>query len=104
MHALNVANGSRYWERPFNYSFGATTLARGVVFSGSLVLPSLNAYVASGPLHGLLLKIFDKTSGITGQVNSAAVPVGRMLFVTTGNVTDGSGGGVHAFELPPWVP
>jgi polyvinyl alcohol dehydrogenase (cytochrome) len=104
MHALNVANGSRYWERPFNYSFGATTLARGVVFSGSLVLPSLNAYVASGPLHGLPLKIFDKTSGITGQVNSAAVPVGRMLFVTTGNVTDGSGGGVHAFALPPWVP
>jgi outer membrane protein assembly factor BamB len=104
MHALNVANGSRYWERPFNYSFGATTLARGVVFSGSLVLPSLNAYVASGPLHGLPLKIFDKTSGITGQVNSAAIPVGRMLFVTTGNVTDGSGGGVHAFALPPWVP
>ncbi|MDQ6869358.1 MAG: PQQ-binding-like beta-propeller repeat protein [Pseudomonadota bacterium] len=104
MHALNVANGSRYWERPLNYSFGATTLANGVVFSGSLVLPSLNAYVASGPLHGLLLKVFDKTSGITGQVNSAAVPVGRMLFVTTGNTADGSGGGVHAFALPAWVP
>ena len=107
MHALNVANGSRYWKRPFNYSFGATTLANGVVFSGSLVLPSLNAYVASGPLHGLLLKAFvlkDKTTGITGQVNSAAVPVGRMLFVTTGNIADGSSGGVHAFALPAWVP
>jgi polyvinyl alcohol dehydrogenase (cytochrome) len=105
MHALNVANGSRYWERPFNYSFGASTLARGVVFSGFLGIPgflppALNAYAASGPLHGLLLKIFNKT----GQVNSAAVPVGRMLFVTTGNVTDGSGGGVHAFALPSWVP
>lgn len=105
MHALNVANGSRYWERPFNYSFGATTLSNGVVFSGFLGIPgflppALNAYAASGPLHGLLLRRFQ----MQGAVNSAAVPVGRMLFVTTGNVTDGSGGGVHAFTLPSWVP
>jgi polyvinyl alcohol dehydrogenase (cytochrome) len=100
MHALNVANGSRYWERPLNYSFGATTLANGVVLSGSLVLPSLNAYVASGPLHGFLVRAFK----LQGAVNSAAVPVGRTLVVTTGNTTDGSGGGVHSFALPPWVP
>jgi outer membrane protein assembly factor BamB len=106
MHALNVADGSYYWKASFNYSFGATTLANGVVFSGFLGVPkifppALKAYVATGPLHGLLLRAFK----MQGAVNSAAVPVGRMLFVTTGtttaNTADESHGGVHAFALPP---
>jgi len=36
---------------------------------------------------------------LQGTANSAAVPAGNMLFVTTGNTQDGSGGGVHAFAL-----
>jgi hypothetical protein len=44
-------------------------------------------------------RIFD----MPAQLNSAPVPVGRMLFVTSGNSTDGNGGAVHAFALPWWV-
>jgi hypothetical protein len=35
----------------------------------------------------------------TGSINSAATPVGNMLFVTSGNSFDGKGSGVHAFTL-----
>jgi outer membrane protein assembly factor BamB len=103
MHALNLfplnaAGGSILWQRLFNQSFGATSLSNGVVFSGGVGIPSvrqaeLKAYDAR---YGWLLKTFL----MPGSVNSAAVPVGRMLFVTSGNSTDGTGGGVHAFVLP----
>ena len=98
MHALNVWNGQIYWESLFNHSFGATSLANGVVYSGLVKIPSVSqpavkAYDASS---GGLLKTFP----MPGSVNSAATPVGKMLFVTSGNSTDGMGGGVSAFTLP----
>ena len=95
---LNTAGGSILWEGIFNQSFGATSLSNGVVFSGlvgipSLIQPALNAYHAR---YGWLLNRFL----MPGSVNSAATPVGKMLFVTSGNSVDGKGGGVHAFTLP----
>ena len=95
---LNTAGGSILWEGIFNQSFGATSLSNGVVFSGlvgipSLIQPALNAYHAR---YGWLLNRFL----MPGSVNSTAIPVGKMLFVTSGNSTDGTGGGVHAFTLP----
>jgi outer membrane protein assembly factor BamB len=109
IHALNAAlnpvNGRILWERPPppppNHSFGATSLADGVVFSGLVgpvppilnVPPAVNAYDAR---NGTLLATFP----MPGQVNSAATPVGKMLFVTSGNSFDGNGSGVHAFTLP----
>ncbi len=98
MHALNLANGQPAWERPFNYSFGATSLGNGVVFSGlvgipPVLKPALKAYDAQS---GTLLKTFT----MPGAVNSAAIPVGKMLFVGSGNPNDGKGSGVHAFSLP----
>jgi hypothetical protein len=57
------------------------------------VPPAVNAYDAR---NGTLLATFP----MLGQVNSAATPVGKMLFVTSGNSFDGNGSGVHAFALP----
>ena len=104
MHALNLfplnAAGSHIlWERLLNQSFGATSLSNGVVFSGlvgipSLIQPALKAYDAR---TGRLLKVFSMRGQMRGSINSAATPVGKMLFVTSGNSTDGTGGGVHAF-------
>jgi outer membrane protein assembly factor BamB len=97
MHALNAADGRILWERFFNHSFGATSLSNGVVFSGlvgvvPVIVPALKAYDAR---TGKLLAIFP----MPGSVNSAATPVGDMLFVTTGDSIDGLGGGVQAFSL-----
>ena len=101
MHALNVWTGQALWEGIFNESFGATTVSNDAVFAGFAgaspwISPAVKVYNA---WSGNLLRIFS----MPGQVNSAAVPVGRMLFVTSGNSTDGKGGAVHAFALPWWV-
>lgn len=98
IHAFNAWDGQILWQRFLNQSFGATSLSNGVVFSGlvgipSLTQPALRAYDAR---TGLPLRTFP----MPGAVNSAATPVGKMLFVTSGNSTDGTGGGVHAFALP----
>ncbi len=97
MHALNLADGHVAWERMLNYSFGATSLGDGVVFSGlagipPVLKPALKVYDAQS---GALLKTFS----MPGAVSSAATPVGKMLFVGSGNSTDGTGSGVHAFAL-----
>jgi outer membrane protein assembly factor BamB len=103
MHALNALNGSILWQKDSNHSFGATSLADGVVFSGLVGIgptegPALKAYNAQ---TGELLKtFFMPVPPGTGSINSAAIPVGRMLFVTSGNSFDGKGSGVHAFTLP----
>jgi outer membrane protein assembly factor BamB len=114
MHALNAADGSILWEKPQNpgekpnHSFGATSLGganslgRRVVFSGLVgPVPTLGLFVPSG------LNAFDAADGtllatlpMPGSVNSAATPVGNMLFVTSGNSYDGKGGVVRAFKLP----
>src|SRR5208337_4853661 len=84
MHALNAVDGGILWEQGFNHSFAATSLADGVVFSGLVGIepPALNAYNARS---GHLLASFS----MPGSVNSAATPVGKMLFVTSGNSSDG---------------
>jgi outer membrane protein assembly factor BamB len=105
IHALNAAPNAVkriFWQNSGNHSFGATSLSDGVVFSGLVGLP---------PTTGLneppALKAYDARSGallhtfpMLGSVNSAATPVGKMLFVTSGNSFDGNGSGVHAFTLP----
>ena len=102
IHAFDAANGHIFWEGNLNHSFGATSLGNGVVFSGLVGLgvppgpPALNAYDAG---NGKLLKPPSPIL-MPGSVNSAATPVGDMLFVTSGNSTDGTGGGVYAFRLP----
>jgi outer membrane protein assembly factor BamB len=95
MHALDVADGRTLWEKPFNQSFAPTSLADGVVFSGLLGLegPALNAYDS---LTGELLASFP----LPGSVNSGATPVGKMVFVGSGNSSDGAGSAVNAFTLP----
>lgn len=95
MHALTAVDGGILWQQGFNHSFAATSLADGVVFSGLVGIepPALNAYNARS---GHLLASFS----MPGSVNSAATPVGKMLFVTSGNSSDGSGSAIHAFTLP----
>jgi hypothetical protein len=53
----------------------------------------VNAYDAE---NGQLLASFP----MPGSVNSAAVPLGAMVYVGSGTTIDGSGSGVHALALP----
>jgi outer membrane protein assembly factor BamB len=95
MHALDVATGAIDWEAQQNQSTAPTSVANDVVFSGLIGISGfgLNAYDIR---TGQLLRQFPMPS----SVNSAATPLGAMLFVTTGNSTDGTGSAVHAFALP----
>jgi hypothetical protein len=96
MHGLDVGSGGILWEQTMNYSVAPTTMADRVVFSGTagaLFPPALNAY---DEISGALLASFP----MPGSVNSGATPVGDLVFVSSGNSTDGSGGGVHALSLP----
>jgi hypothetical protein len=116
MHALNplsAVDDGILWERSMNHSFAATSLGGAnppekkpkghrVVFSGLVGVsaqegPALKAYDAqSESKSGDLLHTFP----MPGSVNSAATPVGNMLFVTSGNSFNGEGGGVQGFALP----
>jgi outer membrane protein assembly factor BamB len=115
MHALNAADGRVLWQQTMNHSFGATSLGGAnpplpptpraghrVVFSGlvgvsTTEVPALKIYDAQSETQtGHLLH----TIPMPGSVNSAATPVGNMLFVTSGNSFDGKGGVVRAFRLP----
>jgi polyvinyl alcohol dehydrogenase (cytochrome) len=107
MHALDAATGAILWEANTNQSFGATTLASRVVFSGFTglsenALPAIKAYDARGraPGNRLLFVYPTQVDRQPGMVNSAVVPVGRMVFFGSGNFFDGSGSGIHALSLP----
>jgi polyvinyl alcohol dehydrogenase (cytochrome) len=107
MHALDVFTGAVSWEARDNQSFGATTLANGVVFSGftglsETNLPAMKAYNANRNAAGSqLLSVFPtQVNGLPGMVNSAIVPVGRSVYFGSGNFFDGAGSGVQALRLP----
>jgi hypothetical protein len=107
MHALDAATGSILWEADTNQSFGPTTLAGRVVFSGftglsESELPAIKAYDANDRATGsrLLFVYPTQVNGQPGMVNSAVVPTGGMVFFGSGNFFDGSGSGIHALSLP----
>jgi len=107
MHAFNAATGSVVWEANNNQSFGPTTLAGRVIFSGFTGLavsdlPAIKAYDARDQVQGsrLLFSFPTQVEGRPGMVNSAIVPIGRMVFFGSGNFFDGSGSGIHALTLP----
>jgi hypothetical protein len=107
MHAFDAATGSVLWEANNNQSFGATTLAGHIIFSGFTGLsvsdlPAIKAYEARDQVQGnrLLFTYPTRVEGRPGMVNSAVVPVGRMVFFGSGNFFDGSGSGIHALTLP----
>jgi len=95
MHAFAVASGAIEWQATRNQSTAPTSVANDVVFSGLIGINGfgLNAY---NTYTGQLLRQIAMPS----SVNSAATPIGPMLFVTTGNSTDGSGSGVIGLALP----
>jgi outer membrane protein assembly factor BamB len=107
MHALDLLTGAVRWEAGNNQSFGATTLANGVVLSGftglsETDLPAVKAYTAQTRSSGnQLVAVFPtQVNGIPGMANSSIVPVGRSVYFGSGNYFDGGGGGVHALQLP----
>ena len=107
MHALDAATGSILWEANTNQSFGPTTLADRVVFSGftglsESELPAIKAYDArdGAPGNRLLFVYPTEINHRPGMVNSAVVPVGRMVFFGSGNFFDGSGSAIQALTLP----
>jgi len=95
MHAFAVEDGRVLWQQMHNHSVAPTSVADGVVFSGLIGIEGfgLNAY--DGETGRLLVRLPMEAS-----VNSAATPLGDKLFITAGNSTDGTGGGVFAFALP----
>jgi outer membrane protein assembly factor BamB len=96
LHAFTAARGEVRWQQTGNQSFAPTTLAAGVVLSGTVGLlapPALQAYDAR---TGQLLASFP----LPGSVNAGATPVGTRVFVGSGNSSDGAGSAVHAFTLP----
>jgi outer membrane protein assembly factor BamB len=102
IHSLWAATGRVLRERQQNQSFGPTTLADRVVFSGFLGLsetdfPAVKAY--RDTTLRLLAAIPTEVNGQAGSVNSAVVPVGRAIYFGSGNFFDGSAGGVHAYAL-----
>ena len=107
IHALDAATGSILWEANTNQSLGPTTLANRVLFSGftglsESELPAIKAYDARdrAPSNRLLFAYPTQVNGQPGMVNSAIVPIGRMVFFGSGNFFDGSGSGIHALILP----
>ncbi len=93
-HALDPATGKVLWEISKAYTFAASTIVNGVVFSGvgSLLPGALRAYSLA---DGTSLASFPQK----GAVNSAAAVVGGVAYFGTGNSFDGSGGGVVALSL-----
>ena len=107
MHALDPLTGKVLWEADNNQSFGATTLANGVVLSSftglsETDLPAVKAYAAQKRSSGnQLLAVFPtQVNRFPGMANSAVVPVGRSVYFGSGNFFDGGGSGVHALQLP----
>lgn len=107
MHALDLLTGAVLWEADNNQSFGATTLANGVVLSGftglsETDLPAVKAYAAQKRSSGnQLLAVFPtQVNRFPGMANSAVVPVGRSVYFGSGNFFDGGGSGVQALRLP----
>ena len=99
MHALGI-DGGVLWQHDLNHSAAPTTVANGVVFSGLLGIQPFRP-------EPFALKAYDAESGqplasfaMPGSVNSAAVPLGAMVYVGSGTTIDGSGSGVHALALP----
>jgi hypothetical protein len=102
MHAFNLLSGAVLWEADNNQSFGATTLANGVVLSGftglsETDLRAVKAYAAQTSSSGnQLLAVFPtQVNGVPGMANSAIVPVGRSVYFGSGNYFDGGGSGVQ---------
>lgn len=102
MHAFDAMTGQILWQQNQNQSFAATTLANGVIFS-SFTFPGLPPDFI--PVHELLAR--DARNGqllahfpLPGNAFSGATPVGKMVFVGSGNTNDGQGSAVNAFKLP----
>ena len=93
IHAFDPGARTVAWEQTGAVAFGATSVANGVVFAGSLAPTELNAFAAA---TGRLLGSYP----MPGAVDSSAVMVGDTLFVGSGNSYNGQGGGVHALRLP----
>jgi hypothetical protein len=92
MHALDVLTGTVLWETGNNQSFGATTLANQVVFSGLMGLSetdlsAVEAYDARANAFGSRPLAVSPTqvNGVPGMANSAVVPVGRSVYFGSGN-------------------
>ena len=93
MHAFDPAARTVAWEENGGPAVGASSVANGVVFVGTLAPPSLRAFdVQSGTLF--------RQIPMAGAVNSSAALVGDSLFVGSGDSESGAGGGVHALRLP----
>lgn len=95
MHSFAIDNGGVLWQQQQNHSVAPTSVANGVVFSGLIGIEGFGVNAYDVEMGKLLVRL-----PMNASVNSAATPLDDKLFVTAGNSTDGTGGGVFAFTLP----
>jgi polyvinyl alcohol dehydrogenase (cytochrome) len=102
LHAFSVGSGLVLAEQNDNQSFGATSLANGVVLSGFIGLSETNLPAVKAYTQHLapVAVLPSEVEGRPGMVNSTVIPVGRMLFFGSGNYFDGTGSGIHGYKLP----
>lgn len=92
MHAFDAKTGSVVWQQVLSQSFTAPTVANGILFMGTYMLPTLRAYEVK---TGLPLGVFPMPS----PMHSEAALVGDMLFVGSGVSYNSVQSGVHAYKL-----
>ncbi|HEY6458753.1 MAG TPA: PQQ-binding-like beta-propeller repeat protein [Polyangiaceae bacterium] len=96
MHAFDARTGAVAWEMQGAQSVVATVGANGVLF-----VTHNDILTGESALLG-----FDATTGAElldvplSASDGPPTPVGRMLLEPTGNLQDGTGGGVTAYALP----
>jgi outer membrane protein assembly factor BamB len=89
IHALSATGGAVLWEGALAASFSPTTLAGGMVFSGTVLYHLLEIHDAStGQLLRAIPLLADTVSGV--------VVSGHTVFIGTGDNFQGSPGGVQA--------
>lgn len=97
LHALDLATGDKVWELPGNQSYGATTAGDGVVFVSyiNLLGPPTSELHAYDARTGALL--FNTAVSVS---LGPPTPARRGVFLGTGDIRTGDGGGINAYRLP----
>ena len=101
VHAINATTAHVDWEQPLSQSFGATSVANGMVFVGTGLTPTQpNGQIqVRDAATGLLLVALP----LPAASNSGVVVAGNAIFFGTGTSEQGSPAGVYAYT-PGGVP
>ena len=92
LHAFDAQSGSVVWQQILSQAFQAPSVAKGVLFLGTYMLPTLRAFDTK---TGLPLGVIPMLS----PFHSEPALVGDMLFVGSGVSYNSLNSGVHAYRI-----